>query len=182
MRPRWIHFVLLVALAVVLAVVWGRGRVLREDRSIVLQALREAHGPRLPEASRAGALSSTEPTLYDKDSLYELIDGAAEAYLAHGFEKAAAATYAFDAPGGAVEVAAEAHRFGDAAGAQAQLALERPRQARPLAAVPGAISDGSVLLVVAGRDLLKLTRLDTRPEGGDALAALGAAWLQEKTP
>ncbi len=77
MRPRWIHFVLLVALAVVLAVVWGRGRVLREDRAIVLQALREALGPRLPAASRAGALSSTEPTLYDKDSLYELIDGAA---------------------------------------------------------------------------------------------------------
>ena len=182
MRPRWIHLALLFALAAALAAVWVRGQHQLEDRTAVLAALREARGPHLPGATRANASAATEPLLYGADTLSELIDGAAEAYLAHGFEKCAAVTYTFAAGGREKEVAAEVHRFRDESGARAQLEAERPRGARPLAVPAGALSDGSVLVLVNGRDLLKLTRLDAPGEGEDPLAGLAAAWLEEKKP
>lgn len=182
MKPRSVHLVLLLALAGAVGAVLMRGGQVREDRAVVLAALRDARGPALPAVGPSGARMATEPARYDADTLYELIDGAAEAYLARGFEKCAASTFAFATPAGEVEVAAEVHRFGNAAGARAQLEAERPSRARSLAGVGGAVSDGSVLLLVSGRDLLKLTRLDTRPEGGEVLAALAEAWLEETKP
>lgn len=182
MRPRWVHLVLLLVLAVLLGVVLMRGQSLREDRTAVLAALREARGPQLPGATRANASAATEPLVYGPDTLYELIDGAAEAYLARGFEECATVTYTFSGDDRESEVAAEVHRFRDEAGARAQLDAERPRGARPLAVPAGALSDGSVLVLVSGRDLLKLTRLDAPGEGEDPLARLAAAWLEEKKP
>ncbi len=175
--PGRAHALLVLALAGAVGLVLERGRRAREDPAAVLLALRQAQGPRLPAAGRAGATLVAEPMRYDRDRLYELIDGAADAYLARGFERCLAATYGV----GPIEVAAEAHRFGSEAGARAQLEAERPRRA---VSVPGlaAVSDGSVLLAVAGRDLLKLTALSTGPGAGEALAALAAAWEEGKAP
>jgi hypothetical protein len=185
MKPRFVHLVLLLALAGAIGAVLTRGRQVREDRAVVLAALRDARGPALPAVGRSGARSASEPARYDADTLYELINGAAEAYLARGFEECIASTFAFATPAGEVEVAAEVHRFGEAAGARVQLEAERPRRGAPVDGVVGAngaVSDGSVLLVVSGRDLLKLTRLDMRPDGGEVLVALAVAWLEERKP
>ena len=175
--PGRAHALLVLALAGAVGLVLERGRRTREDPAAVLLALRQAQGPRLPAAGRAGAALLGEPARYDRDRLYELIDGAADAYLARGFERCLAATYGV----GPIEVAAETHRFGSEAGARAQLEAERPRRA---VAVPGlaAVSDGSVLLAVAGRDLLKLTALSAAPGAGEALAALAAAWEGGRAP
>lgn len=179
-RPGPVHTLLLVALVAAVALVLREGRREREDRRDVLRALRSAQGPVLPPAARSGAASATAPARYDRDRLYELVDGAAEAYLARGFTSCVAAVYAFGAPPG-VEVAAEAHRFETEAGARAQLEAERPRSAAP---VPGlaAVSDGQVLLAAAGRDLLKLTALSAGQGGREALVALATAWQKEMQP
>lgn len=175
--PGRVHALLALALAGAVGLVLERGRRTRDDPAAVLSALRRAQGPRLPAAGRAGAALLGEASRYDRERLYELIDGAAESYLARGFERCVAATFGV----GPVEVAAEAHRFGTEAGARAQLEAERPRRA---VAVPGlsAVSDGSVLVAVAGRDLLKLTALSAGPGAGEALAALAAAWEEGKAP
>ena len=160
-RPGRAHAVLVLALAGAVGLVLERGRRTREDPAAVLAALRQAQGPRLPAAGRAGASVLGEPARYDRDRLYELIDGAAEAYLARGFERLHRRHLR---PGRAVEVAAEAHRFGSEAGARAQLEAERPQRGGPVAGL-AAVSDGSVLLAVAGRDLLKLTALSAGAGG-----------------
>jgi len=147
----------------------------REGPATVLAALRARQGPSLPLPARAGASSATEVDRFDRERLYELVDGAAEGYLSHGFEACVTQTYSFPGPP-AFEIAAEAHRFGSATGARAQLASEAPRQALPVPAMADAVSDGSVLLVIRQRDLLKLTSLTNDPRGRDALLDIARAW------
>ena len=183
MTPRPVHAVLVVLLAGAVALVLAEGRRTREDPQAVLKALRVAQGPLLPPALRAGAALASDPARYPRERLHELIDGAAEAYLARGFEACVAATYAFAAGGaGPLEVAAEAHRFGNESSALSQLEAERPGAASPVAGLPAAVSDGSVLLSVAGRDLLKLTSLEASTRGREALRALALAWYEEMKP
>jgi hypothetical protein len=182
-RPlRPVHLALVLALAAAVAAVLLPGRRTREDPGDVLKALRASRGPSLPPAGKVGASSATEPARYVKETLADVIDGAAEAYLRNGFVSAVMATYAFDRAGAAVEVAAEAHRFERADGAKAQAAAEAPRRAAPVDGIPGASSDGAVLLAVAGRDLLKLTVLSTGEGGSEALAAIAGAWRKEQGP
>ena len=179
LRP-W-HAVLLALLGVVVTAVLIPGRAQRAEPADVLLALQAARGPVLPAPGRAGAASATPVARYGRETLADVIDGAAEAYLARGFTAAAFATYAFEAPGARpLEVAAEAHRFETETGAEAQALDERPPRAAPLPGLPGAVSDGSVLVARAGRDLLKLTSLSTGPGGADALAALASAWRKER--
>jgi hypothetical protein len=181
-RPRFrlVHAGLLALLAAVVAAVLWPGRARREEPAGVLLALQAARGPALPPPARAGATSSTPVARYGQATLADVINGAAEAYLARGFKAAAFATYGFG-PAGApeVEVAAEAHRFETEAGAQAQLEAERPRRGGPVAGLPAASSDGAVLVTRAGRELLKLTVLTPGPGGADALAAVAGAWKKE---
>jgi hypothetical protein len=118
---------------------------------------------------------------YGKDTLADVIDGAAEAYLARGFTAAALATYAFGPPGAPpLEVAAEAHRFRTEAGAEAQAQAERPPRAAPVPGLPGAVSDGGVLVARAGREILKLTLVSPGAGGSEALAAVAGAWREER--
>jgi hypothetical protein len=175
------HAVLLALLVGVVAAVLLPGRGQRPEPADVLQALQAARGPSLPVPGRAGAASATPVARYNRESLADVIDGAAEAYLARGFTAAAFSTYAFGLTGAApVEVAAEAHRFKTEAGAEAQAQAERPPRAGPVAALPGATSDGGVLVARAGRDLLKLTLLTPGAGGADALAAVASAWKKEQ--
>ncbi|HSM52413.1 MAG TPA: DUF6599 family protein [Thermoanaerobaculia bacterium] len=179
MKPRPVHFVLVALLVAVVGLVVAGGRRTRDDREATLAALRTAAGPRLPSALGAGATARDEPVRYAADTLYELIDGAAEGYLADGFESCLAAVYDFAGH----EVAAEVHRFASPEGARARLEAERPRAAVAVPELPEGVSDGAVLLARSGRDLLKLTRLDpTRPGGEAALAALALAWQRESPP
>ena len=181
LRP--VHVALVVALAAVVAAVLWTGRRTREDPADVLRALRASRGPVLPEAGKVGATAATAPVRYGRDTLAEVIDGAAEGYLANGFVAAVMATYAFGrASAPAVEIAAEAHRFERADGARAQAAAERPPRAAPVAGLADASSDGAVLLAVSGRDLLKLTLLSPGEGGPEALAAIAGAWRKEQGP
>lgn len=184
-RPlRPVHLALVLALAALVAAVLLPGRRTREDPADVLRALRTSRGPSLPPAARLGATFAADPARYAKDTLADVIDGAAEAYLRNGFVSAVMATYAFERAGGAmaVEVAAEAHRFERGEGAKAQAAAEAPPRAAPVEGVPDAASDGAVLLAVAGRDLLKLTLLSPGEGGPEALAAIANAWRKEQAP
>lgn len=181
-RPGPWHVVLVVALAAAVGWVLAEGRRTREDPADVVRALRASRGPVLPPAAGAGAASRSELQRYDRERLYELVNGAAEAYLSRGFQACVAAVYAFPGTGAAVEVAAETHRFASEDGARGQLAAERPRQARDVPGLPQAASDGQVLLAASGRDLLKLTALTPGPGVGDSLAALAAAWRKEMQP
>jgi hypothetical protein len=175
------HAVLVALLGLVVAAVLLPGRAPRPEPADVLLALQAARGPTLPPPGRAGAASATPVARYGRETLADVIDGAAEAYLTRGFTAAAFATYAYGPPGGApVEVAAEAHRFKTEAGAEAQALAERPPRARPIPELPGAVSDGSVLVARSGRDLLKLTLLSPGAGGADALAAVAGAWKKER--
>ena len=179
---RAVHAALVVALGLVVAAILLPGRRLREDPGDVLRALRAARGPSLPSAVHVGAASQITPARYGKDTLADVIDGAAEGYLANGFVAASMAVYAFGGAPAQVEVAAEAHRFDRGEGARAQARTERPPRAQEVPGVPGAVSDGGVLLAVAGRDLLKLTVVSPGAGAADALVAIAAAWSKEQGP
>lgn len=175
-RPGIHHLLLAALLAGALGLVLLPGRRTREDPGAVLAALRAAAGPLLPPPAAAGAEGATPAARYTRDTLYELVDGAAEAYLGRGFERCVASVYAF---AGGVEVAAEAHRFSGEGGARAQLDAERPASARPVEGL-AAVGDDAVVLAVRGRDLLKLTALTPDARGREALRRLATAWSKEK--
>jgi len=175
-RPAVRHLLLLLPLvAVVVWVAWRAG-ALRDDPAAVLRALRAAQAPALPEAGAVGATDRSTPETYDRESLYQFIDGAAEAYLARGFEACVAATYSFAAAGGPLDVAAEVYRFSGGEGARGQRDEERPAAAVAVPEAADALSDGTVLLAVRGRDLLKLTALGADPHTGTILARIATTW------
>jgi hypothetical protein len=182
-RFRVHHAALLALLGVVGGWVAHRGQATRQDPAAVLEALRAAQHPRLPPADAAGATHRDEPESYDPETLYDFIDGAADAYLARGFRRCAAATYSFtSAEGRTFEVAAEVYRFATAAGARAQLEAERPPAARPLPGASDAWWDAGVLLAVGGADYLKLTAYHAGPDVEEALQRLFAAWHEGGEP
>ena len=173
------HLLLLLPLiAVVVWVGWRAGR-LRDDPGHVLAVLRAAAGPVLPGEQGVGAATRTAPESYDRQTLYEFIDGAAESYLSNGFERCVATVYTFRDAVGEHEVAAEVYRFTAESGARAQLAAERPGSATTVADLTGAVADASTLLAVRGRDYLKLTAMATGPAVDVAMRGVAAAWLAE---
>jgi hypothetical protein len=174
--PRVGHLLLLLPLLAVALWVGWRARTGRDDPAAVLRALRASQLPALPEAGTVGATDRSAPETYDRESLYQFIDGAAEAYLARGFEACVAATYSFAAAGAPLEVAAEVYRFSGGDGARGQRDEERPAAAAAVPEARDALSDGTVLLAVRERDLLKLTALGADPNAGAILARIATAW------
>lgn len=171
------HVVLLALLGAAAFWVMQRGQAVRQDPGAVLDALRSAQGPSLPAAESAGASHRDEVESFDPETLYDFINGAADAYLARGFSRCVATVYSFAAEGGATfEVGAEVYRFAAAAGARAQLEAERPPAARPVSGTADAWWDTGVLLALAGADYLKLTAYDSGPAVEEALHRLLAAW------
>lgn len=175
------NIALLLPLVGIAAWVAWRGAEEREDPAAVLVALKAAQGPVLPAAAAAGAASATEVAGYDRETLYEFIDGAADAYLARGFQRCVATTFAFTSPAGEVEVAAEVYRFTDAAGARGQLESERPGAAQPLAGIADAWTDGGVLVAARGPDYLKVTAFSPGADAAKALVAVAEAWSRGET-
>jgi hypothetical protein len=175
-RPRVWHALLLLPLALVAAWLVHRGHAVRDDPAEVLRVLRSAHGPTLPDAGAATASARSETSSYDRETLYEYIDGAAEAYLGRGFERCVVATYGFASP--AVEITAEVYRFAAPPGAREQMLSERPVAASPVSGLADAFADPSTLVAIRGRDYLKLTALS--PGAENALGAIAAAWAREQ--
>jgi hypothetical protein len=168
---------LVLPLLVIAAWILQRSRTVREDPAAVLGALRATHGPTLPAAQEVKAGSRSELESFDRETLYQYIDGAAEAYLTRGFQRCVVADYTF--PSGsapAVEATAEVYRFDRADGAAEQLAVEKPAGATPVVGIEGTVSDGDVLLSLRGRDLLKVTVLAPGPAAAAALERIAAAW------
>jgi len=175
-----VHLVLLLPLVAVLVWVALRARNLRDDPAAVLHALRATHGPSLPAAATVQATQRTEPTAYNRETIFDFIDGAAEAYIKRGFEQCVAANYTFPGPGGTTfEIAAELHRFANEHGASEQMAAEQPSQATPLDGAPHVLLDASLLVATHGRDYLKLTVLGDNVASRETLSRLARAWLQE---
>ena len=178
-RPTLGHVLLAAPLVAVTAWVMLRGRAALQDPAAVLAALRAAHGPHLPAPTSAGAASSSDPASYDRETLYQFIDGAADGYLARGFERCVAATFNF--PGSStLDIDAEAYRFAEPTGARAQLEAERPRAAHPVMGLTDAWADDTTLVVVSGRDYLKLTALSPRPAAETAMTRLAMVWAEEQ--
>jgi len=175
-RPRVRHALLLLPLVLVAVWLVARGRAVRDDPADVLRALRAAHGPTLPAAPSAGASARSETSSYDRETLYEYIDGAAESYLARGFERCLVATYTF--AGAPLDVTAEVYRFAEPGGAREQMLAERPNAATPLPGIADAYVDPATVVAIRGRDYLKLTALGSGAE--KALADLAAAWAREQ--
>jgi len=179
-RVRLVHLLLLVPLLAAVCWLALRARSLRDDPADVLRALRASSGPALPEAASCGATLGGTPERYDRETLYEFIDGAADAYLARGFERCVAGTFASStASGEPLEAAAEVYRFSTATGAAEQLAAERPAGAHEVVGTAGAVSDGTVLLAQSGRDLFKVTAFATHGEAAPMLEHLAACWRKE---
>lgn len=179
-RLRVWHALLILPLLLVAAWLVHGGRAMREDPADVLRALRAAHGPALPAANAAGAGGRSEPSSYDRNTLYEYIDGAAESYLALRFERCVAATYTFAGKTGTFDVTAEVYRFAAAAGAREQMLAERPGAAAPVPGVGDAFGDAATVVATRGRDYLKVTALAPGAEAQKALAGLAAAWAREQ--
>ena len=178
--PRPWHLLLLLPLVGVAVWMGWRAQRVRDDPAHVLLALKAAAGPTLPAEGRVGATRRTAPQSYDKETLYEFIDGAAEAYLANGFERCIATVYAFADGAGELEVAAEVYRFGTAEGARAQMTAERPASAGAVPALPDAFADPSTVVAVRHRDFLKLTAMATGPAAEAAMGRVAAAWSAEQ--
>ncbi|MBZ5589466.1 MAG: hypothetical protein LAO05_12970 [Acidobacteriia bacterium] len=178
-RPRAWHALLLLPLAGVAVWLVERGRTVRDDPTAVLAALRAASGPALPEAGAAGATARSEPSTYTRDTLYEYIDGAAEAYLARGFDRCVVATYTFASETTeALDVTAEVYRFAPPGGAREQMEAERPSKAAPVPGMPDAFADATTLVSTRGGDYLKLTALGAGDAPPKALASVASAWLK----
>jgi hypothetical protein len=176
-RPRFWHVLLLLPLVAIVIWVAARGRVNREDPADVLRHLKTAQAPTLPEPTAAGAAARSALESYDRESLFDYIDGAAEAFNKRGFERCTAATYT---AAGGLEVSAEVYRFAAPDGARAQIEADRPTTVRSPAPLPGALTDGQVLLLASGRDLLKLTSLGRGVDASGTLAAIAAAWQKDQ--
>jgi len=177
--PRPLHLLLVVPLVALLVGVYHLGSHRRDDPAAVLQALRAARGLKLPAAESAGFATRTESTRYDPETLYEFIDGAADSYIANGFTECLAAIYTMSQTAVPVEISAETYRFKNEEGARKQLDFERPAAALPVSGLEAAVSDGAVLLLLEGHDLLKLTVLTPDPAASAALTALASSWRKE---
>lgn len=174
------HFALLALLVGVAVWVAQRGQATRQDPAAVLDALRAAEGPALPTAAAAGASHRADVEMFDPETLYDFINGAADAYLARGFARCAATVYSFrKTDGGTFEINAEVYRFSAPAGAREQLEAERPPAAHAIPGAGEAWMDGRVLLAVAGVDYIKLTAVDNDPTVEEALLQLLASWRKE---
>lgn len=181
-RPRPLHIVLLLPLAAFLFWIADSGQRARSDPSDVLAALRKAQAPYLPTARSVGASAATEPARYNRETLYEYIDGAAEAYISLGFTECVTSIYTFEGAGGpATEFAVDVYRFESEQGASRRCADEAPLPADPL---PG-FSSGSVgemvLVAAAGRDLLKITALTPGAASRETLLALAQVWRKDES-
>jgi predicted small lipoprotein YifL len=114
-----------------------------------------------------------EPRRYSQADLWEYIDGAAEAYLAFGFQELATAGYAL-APAG-TDVTADLFRMADPVSAFGIFAQERAASCDAVSVGVEGCSAGGVLAFWSGPYFVKLTAFKDTPDTRQALVALASA-------
>jgi hypothetical protein len=123
--------------------------------------------PDLPGWSRDGGVEQFAP-----DNLYEHIDGAAENFLACGFELLAVQNYV---NGRGQALTAEIYFHGTPENAFAIYGSERPQAGSYLALGSEGYHEEGVLNFISDAYYVKLNAFDLGPEGDEALRSLGAA-------
>jgi hypothetical protein len=114
-----------------------------------------------------------EPRRYSQTDLWEYIDGAAEAYLAFGFQELATAGYAH--AGTPVDATVDLFEMADRVGAFGVFAQERAASCADVAVGVEGCYAGGVLAFWSGSYFAKLTAFKETPETRQSLAALAAA-------
>jgi hypothetical protein len=127
---------------------------------VALLAAADAAAVKLP-AQIGGFKLAAPPARYTPDTLYEYIDGGAEAFLQFDFQELLAATYV-DAK--RVEVTADVYRHRDAARAFGIYSQERRPGSRKMPGALEGVASADHLEFVAGAYYVKLAL----PGGGDA--------------
>jgi hypothetical protein len=127
----------------------------------------------LPVSSGAAGWSRVkEPRRFSQADLWEYIDGAAEAYLAFGFQELATAGYAH--AGTAVDATVDLFRMADRVGAFGVFAQERATSCADVAVGVDGCYAGGALAFWSGSYFVKLTAFKDTPETRQSLAALAA--------
>jgi Family of unknown function (DUF6599) len=119
----------------------------------------------------AGWTRSKPPQAYTADNLWEFIDGAAETYVAFGFQDALGAGYTF----GGADVSIEIYQMSDSLHAFGIYTQERPPAPQPAPVGTDGYTNSNVLVFWKGPCYVKL--IANRPDqpGSAALAALAGA-------
>jgi hypothetical protein len=128
----------------------------------------------LPASGAAANWSRVkESRRYSQVDLWEYIDGAAEAYLAFGFQELATAGYAH-APAGA-DATADLFRMADPVSAFGIFAQERAASCEAIPVGVEGCAAGGVIAFWSGPYFVKLTAFKDTPEARLALVALASA-------
>ena len=131
----------------------------------------------LLSANLAGAERSSEPKVFEGESLYEHINGGAEQYHLYDFVEVTTAYY----KRGDVEVSADVYEFSNADNAFGLYSSLRPEDAEHTSlGVEGFVSTGSTVFV-KGPYMVKLTGFDESAATATLIDSLAAA-LDSKLP
>ncbi len=114
-----------------------------------------------------------EPHRYGQADLWEYIDGAAEAYLAFGFQELATGRYA--RAGTDLEMTVEIFRMADSVSAFGIFADQRPASCDDVRAGAEGCYAGGMLAFWSGPYFVKLTAFKDSPQIRDTIGALGSA-------
>jgi hypothetical protein len=127
--------------------------------------------PAVPRSAIPAGWTERSRTRYDRDTLYDYVDGGADRYLKKGFRGLTATRYA-DAAGD--EITVDAYDLGTAANAAALQAETKLPQARPFGAGDAALAHDYGVHCRHGGLYVEITT----PRAGPALAAAAAAFAR----
>ena len=175
-RP-W-YGLLLIPLLLVGVWVGVRSQRALEGPQAVLEALQRGAGPVLP-SDVPDAESRSAVKTYDRETVYDYLGNDADRYLGLGFQTGRVASYAFG-PQDVQRVEAALLRFGMPSGAREAWEAERPEGARPVDGLEDAVAREGIMMLVRGRDLLRL-QTDSSDDRGRAHARrVATAWLEQR--
>ena len=116
---------------------------------------------------------SKAPRSYDANTLFELIDGAADGFLTYGFQEVVAADYTQAATGD--EVSVEVYRMKDPLNAFGKYSEERDPAAKPLDVGTEGYSGGTTVNFWKGAYYVKLTAFEDKPSVAEGMATLATS-------
>lgn len=116
---------------------------------------------------------STAPRAYDADTLFELIDGAADGFLTYGFQAVVAADY--KQAGTGAEVTIEAYQMKDPLNAFGKYAEERSPDATFLQVGHEGYADGTTLNFWSNQYYVKITAFEEKDAIAQEMAKLATS-------
>jgi hypothetical protein len=120
----------------------------------------------------AGWLRTGEARTFDKDNLWELIDGDAERYVDAGVVKIRTVDFRF---GGKLDATVEVYCMKDVDGARTIFRSESGSGTRPADVGDEARIHDTGLTFRAGRFFARVAAFEAKPEAGEAITDLGRA-------